>query len=46
MVHIKQSRRAAILLLMCCGYFKGAVVPDPKFRSSVLCNILYHDPPL
>lgn len=50
MVHIKQSQRAAHIVLlisfMCCGYFKGAVVPDPKSRSSVLRNTLYHDPPL
>lgn len=50
MVHIKQSQRAAhpflLIFFMCCGYFKGAAVPDPKFRSAVLCNLLYHDPPL
>lgn len=28
----------------CCCNFKGAVVPE--FQSSVLCNILYHNPPL
>ena len=35
MVHIKQSQRTTHILMLVlftsCDYFKGPVVPDPKF---------------